>query len=320
MKKISVIIPNYNGEKFIPECFEALQKQSFKDFEIILVDNASEDESVELAKRHSGSIPLRVIGLDVNYGFARAVNEGICESSAEYVILLNNDTKVGTHFVEKLLFAIDGHQDIFSAQALMLNYNNRKLVDSAGDCFSVLGWAFARGKDRPASRYRTDCDIFSACAGAAIYRRALFDKIGYFDEKFFAYLEDVDIGYRARCYGYRNVLAHRAKVLHIGSGSSGSRHNSFKVSLSARNAVFVMYKNFEPWQMALNFLPALAGTIIKTFYFTGKGLGKDYLKGIFSAISGLSGVQRPDYGKTHDDVNWQIEKEMCANVVRRITG
>lgn len=316
MRKLSVVIPNYNGAEFIPECFKALSKQSFKDFDVIFVDNASEDESVRIARENAGELELRVIELDINYGFARAVNEGIKASDAEYVILLNNDTKAGAHFAEELLYAIDGLNYIFSAQAHMLRYDDSRLTDSAGDYFCVLGWAFSRGKDKPARRYREDCEIFSSCAGAAIYRKAVFEKIGYFDEKFFAYLEDVDIGYRAWLNGYRCIFAHKARVLHVGSGASGSRHNSFKVSLAARNAIFVMYKNFAPWQKALNFLPVLIGIIIKALFFTSKGLGKAYIKGILSALGGLSGIEKPDFSAICAYNSRFVQKELCRNTVK----
>lgn len=315
MRKVSVVIPNFNGAKFIPECFEALGKQSFKDFDVIFVDNASEDGSVELARSCAKNLLLRVITLDINYGFAKAVNEGIKASGAEYVILLNNDTKAGVHFVEELVKSIEGHKDIFSAQAHMLRYDDSRLTDSAGDCFCLFGWAFSRGKDKPAKLYKEDCDIFSSCAGAAIYRRAVFEKIGYFDEKFFAYLEDVDMGYRAKLYGYRNIFAHKAKVLHVGSGASGSRHNSFKVSLAARNAVFLMYKNFAPWQKAVNFIPVFAGIIVKALFFASKGLGKDYAKGVLSAVGGLSGIKKTDFDGICADNSRGVQRELCRNVI-----
>lgn len=318
MRKVSVVIPNYNGEKWIPECLAALQKQSFQDFDVIFVDNASEDDSLTLARERAGGLSMRIVELDINYGFARAVNEGIKASGAEYVILLNNDTKAGARFVEELLRAIEGHEDVFSAQALMLRSDNKRLTDSAGDYFCALGWAFARGKDRPAKLYDENREIFSACAGAAIYRRAVFEKIGYFDEKFFAYLEDVDIGYRAKRCGYRNIFAHRAKTLHAGSGSSGSRHNSFKVSLAARNAVFLMYKNFAPWQKAVNFLPVLLGMIVKTVFFASKGLGRDYIKGVFSAFGGLSELEKGGFGANGSDNDPEIQKELWRNVVKII--
>jgi GT2 family glycosyltransferase len=155
-----------------------------------------------------------------------------------------------------------------------------ELIDSAGDMYCCLGWAFARGKDRPSSEYDKKAEIFSACAGAAIYRRSVFDEIGYFDEEHFAYLEDVDIGYRARINGYRNFYEPSASVYHAGSGISGSRYNRFKIDLSSRNNVYVAYKNMPLLQLVLN-LPFLAvGTFVKTLFFAGKGEGLTYIRGL----------------------------------------
>lgn len=148
MKKVTIVIPNYNGEKYIDECFSALTKQSYKDFDVILADNGSEDNSISKACQYKDKLDLKIKKLNCNYGFAKAVNEGIRQSQAEYVILLNNDTHAGRHFVENLLKAIEMEKDVFAAQALMLQYNSPELVDSAGDYFCGLGVAFSAGKDK----------------------------------------------------------------------------------------------------------------------------------------------------------------------------
>ncbi len=318
MNKITIVIPNYNGEKYIPQCLKALDRQEMKDFKVIIVDNGSDDNSVATAKSCPHSFAMDIIELNSNYGFSKAVNQGIMASESEYVILLNNDTSVERHFTQELVARLEGQEDIFSAQALMLNYSDRRLVDSAGDWLCVLGWAFSRGKDKKASGYDRECDIFSSCAGAAIYRRSVFDEIGLFDEDFFAYLEDVDIGYRARLYGYRNVYAPKAKVLHVGSGASGSRHNAFKVSLSARNSILVMYKNFAVWQMIINFLPVMAGIAVKTVFFAKKRLAGEYIKGIVSAISKAREVERVKVPEGKGGNYAVMEKELLVNALRRI--
>lgn len=125
----------------------------------------------------------------------------------------------------------------------MIAYHNQEVMDDAGDEYTLMGWTFKRGDGKSVDAYNKPCKVFSACAGAALYRREVFEKIGYFDEHFFAYMEDVDISYRARIYGYYNVYCPKAKVYHIGSATSGSRHNAFKVRLAARNNVYVAYKN-----------------------------------------------------------------------------
>ena len=122
--------------------------------------------------------------------------------------------------------------------------------------------------------------IFASCAGAAIYRKELFSRIGYFDEEHFAYLEDTDIGYRARILGYENWYAPEAVVYHVGSGTSGSRYNQFKTRYSSRNNIYMIYKNMPLWQIILNLPFLAAGFGIKILFFSLKGLGREYLAGI----------------------------------------
>ena len=315
MYKVSVVIPNFNGEQYIDECMTALRKQTEKDFEVILVDNASEDDSVAVFESY-GDMNISTILLDENYGFSRAVNEGIKASAAEYVILLNNDTHVGKRFVQALVEAMEEDDNIFSAQAHMLQYSDRSLTDSAGDYFCALGWGFSKGKDENASKFTEKRDVFSACAGAAIYRKSIFEEIGYFEEAFFAYLEDMDMGYRARLHGYRNVFAPEAKVLHIGSASTGSRYNEFKTRLSARNSMLVMYKNFAGWQFLINMPFILAGIMIKSVFFAKQKLLKAYLKGILEAFVTARKVERQkseDIKKNYGT----IQKELMKNILIR---
>ncbi len=315
MYKASVVIPNYNGEKYIDECMNALRKQREQSFEVILVDNASEDKSIAAFEAYN-DLNIRTITLDENYGFSRAVNEGIKASESEYVILLNNDTHVGKNFVGALVDAMDEDDNIFSAQAHMLQYSDRTITDSAGDYFCALGWGFSRGKDEKASKFTERRDVFSSCAGAAIYRKSVFETIGYFDEVFFAYLEDMDIGYRAKLHGYRNVFIPEAKVLHVGSGSSGSRYNEFKTKLAARNSMLVMYKNFAGWQFLVNIPFILAGIILKSAFFAKQKLLKAYLKGILEAFVTAGKVERQkscDIKKNYGT----IQRELMRNILIR---
>ena len=280
MSKVTVVIPNYNGIIFMDRCLSCLTKQTYQDFQIIVVDNCSEDGSELVVENYKDCLNIAVIKLDENKGFSKAVNIGIEASDSEYVILLNNDAYTDENFIKELINKMNSDDRIFSAQALMLQEQNSTLVDSAGDYFSALGWGFSRGKDRSSSIYNHDMEIFSACAGAAIYRKNILDEIGYFDESFFAYLEDMDLGYRARLKGYINVLASRAVVYHVGSGSSGSRHNAFKVKLSSRNSFLVMYKNFAWWQWPLNIGLIGMGYLIKIIFFKQKNLANYYIAGV----------------------------------------
>ena len=224
--EVSVVIPNYNGIAFLDSVLASLEGQTLKNFEVIFVDNGSSDGSCSFV---AGNYPwVHIIELPENYGFCKAVNEGIKASRAPYVLLLNNDTEVKEDFLEEMVAAIRRHKRAFSCAARMVQYHDRDRLDDAGNFYNALGWSFARGKGRDIHTYEKEEQIFSSCGGAAIYRRKLFEKIGYFDEEHFAYLEDTDIGYRARIYGYENWYAPKAIVYHVGSGTSGSRYISFQ--------------------------------------------------------------------------------------------
>lgn len=263
--KVTIVIPNYNGKHFMEPCLSSLSEQTYKDFHILVVDNASSDGSIEYMEENYPDIEL--IKLQKNYGFSKAVNIGIQHSRTPYVILLNNDTTVDTRYVEEMVKAIEKSPKIFSVSSKMIQMYHPELIDSAGDLYTLLGWGVCRGCGRPVSNYTKYDEIFTACAGAAIYRRSVFDEIGYFDENHFAYLEDIDIGYRARIYGYYNMYCPTALVYHVGSGTSGSKYNSFKVKLAARNNLYLNYKNMPALQLVLNFIPLAIGYFVKYLFF-----------------------------------------------------
>lgn len=284
MKQITIIIPNYNGIKFIKECLDSLllQEPGTPDFHIVIVDNGSADGSLELVKEIFPQI--QVIALPSNTGFCHAVNIGIEAAKSPYVILLNNDTRAMPSFVRSLYDAIENRPDAFSISAKMLMWDNPELIDDAGDQYCALGWAYARGKGKSAKVYDRPAEVFSACGGAAIYRRSILDEIGLFDEAHFAYLEDLDIGYRARLYGYKNYYEPSAEVIHYGSASSGSRYNNWKTSLSSANSVYIIAKNMPLLQWIWNLPFFIPGFLIKFLFFCKKGMGSLYLKGLWEGV------------------------------------
>ena len=280
--KVTIVIPNYNGKHFMEPCLSSLSEQTYKNFHILVVDNASSDGSIEYMEENYPDIEL--IKLQKNFGFSKAVNIGIQHSRTPYVILLNNDTTVDTRYVEEMVKAIEKSPKIFSVSSKMIQMYHPELIDSAGDLYTLLGWGVCRGCGRPVSNYQKYDEIFTACAGAAIYRRSVFDDIGYFDENHFAYLEDIDIGYRARIYGYYNMYCPTALVYHVGSGTSGSKYNSFKVKLAARNNLYLNYKNMPALQLVLNFIPLAIGYFVKYLFFCKIGFGKDYKEGFIEGL------------------------------------
>lgn len=280
MPEVTVVIPNYKGISFIEECLSSLyaQEPGSPDFEVLVVDNASGDGSIELIREHFPR--TRLICLEENTGFCHAVNVGIRESTAPYVLLLNNDTRVYPDFVKHLVEAMERNPGAFAVSSAMLMWDKPELVDDAGDQYCVLGWAYGRGKGKPYGKYDRPAGIFSACGGAAIYRRSILEEIGLFDEGHFAYLEDLDIGYRARIYGYENLYEPAARVIHYGSASTGSRYNEWKTRRAAANSVYVAVKNMPLLQLLLNLPFLLLGCVVKFLFFTRKKMGKLYLQGL----------------------------------------
>ena len=312
-EKVTVIIPNYNGKHFMEACLSSLEKQTYHAYKILVVDNASSDGSIEFMQKNYPDIEL--IALDQNYGFSKAVNVGILHSTTPYVLLLNNDTTVDPHFLEEMVAAIRTSPRNFSVSSKMIQMYHPELIDSAGDLYTVLGWAICRGTGRPVSNYTVSDRIFSACAGAAIYRRAVFKKIGYFDEAHFAYLEDVDIGYRARIYGYHNTYCPDAVVYHVGSGTSGSKYNSFKVKMTGRNNIYLNYKNMPLPQIILNILPLAFGFAVKYMFFLKIGFGKDYLAGTKEGLQNMRRQKKVPFQIRHLPNYLSIEADLIANTI-----
>ena len=287
MEKVTVVIPNYNGRDFLQECLQSLKKQASgtPEFKVVVVDNGSQDGSAKLVQEEYPQIELEA--LQENTGFCHAVNIGIKKAHSPFVILLNNDAKVFPDFVSALCHAIEKRPDAFAVSAKMLMWDKPDLMDDAGDRYCALGWAYGRGKGKPAKEYDRAVQVFSACGGAAIYRRAVFEKIGLFDEAHFAYLEDLDIGWRARIYGYRSFYEPSAQVLHYGSASTGSRYNETKTVLAAANNVYVVGKNMPLFQKLINLPFLVMGFFVKFLFFMKRGMGGFYLQGILQGLKKL---------------------------------
>lgn len=315
MKKVSVIIPNYNGMQYVKRCLDSLMVQTLTDWEILFVDNGSQDGSRQLVEKEYPRV--KVITLPENQGFCGAVNAGIRAAEAEYVVLLNNDTEAEPDFLENLYEGIRKKKKAFSASAMMIQFHDRDKIDDAGNYYNALGWAFALGKGKPREGYRKERKIFSACGGAAIYRKELVEKLGYFDEEHFAYLEDTDLGYRAQIAGYENWYLPKARVYHVGSGTSGSRYNQFKIRYSSRNNIYMLYKNMPLPQILLNLPLLAAGFGIKLIFFTLKGFGREYAAGIKNGFS-ISKKSGKVPFKWENFLHYcDIQIQLWVNIVRR---
>ena len=313
--EVSVVIPNFNGIAFLDSVLASLEGQTLSNFEVILVDNGSTDGSCSFVTANYPWVHL--IELSETFGFCGTIHAGIRTAKAPYVLLLNNDTEVKEDFVEEMLAAIRRHKNAFSCGARMVQYHDRDRLDDVGNYYCALGWSFARGRGKDIHAYETEDKIFSACAGAAIYRKKIIEKIGYFDEEHFAYLEDTDIGYRARIYGYENWYAPKAIVYHVGSGTSGSRYNQFKTRYSSRNNIYLIYKNMPLLQIILNLPFLAAGFLIKFLFFAIKGMGKEYAAGIKNGFSISMKNQKVPFRIKHLPNYCKIQLELWINIIRR---
>ncbi len=314
--KVSVVTPNYNGEKFLKTFFESLNNDSECVGEVIIVDNGSTDNSKDYIKSNSFNFPVRLIENKENVGFSPAVNQGIMEAKYEYIFSLNNDTEVKKGSIKALVDLISSDDSIFSLQAKMLQYNNKELIDDVGDEYNLLAWTKKTGENHNSNEYSDVQEIFSACAGAAMYKKSLLSEIGMFDDNFFAYMEDVDLAIRSRINGYKNLLCPDAIVYHIGSATSGSRYNEFKVRLAARNNVWVVYKNFPIPLKIINFIFLFLGFLIKYLFFVKKGFGSIYLAGIREGLSTRSKINKVKFKSKNTKNYFKIEYRLIINTFK----
>jgi GT2 family glycosyltransferase len=242
---VSVIIPNYNGEKHLRECLDSLKIQSFDKFDIIIVDNNSSDKSVDIINNEYSFVKL--INMTSNSGFSKAVNTGIRfalkNSNIKYIILLNNDIKCDKDFIKELISGFS-NSDTGSVASKMMNFYNTDIIDDAGDFINKKGLPTARGnKKKDSPEFNKEKFIFSACAGAAAYSREVFEIVGLFDEDFFAYYEDIDFSYRMQLAGYKCYYNPKAFCYHK-RGATFSSRGELTTMLCEKNLVALRLKNY----------------------------------------------------------------------------
>lgn len=262
--RFSVIIPNWNGRHHLEECLQSLQRQSFRNYEVVLVDNASRDGSVPFVREHFPGVSILELG--ENHGFAGGVNAGIRASRGEYVVLLNNDTAVERDWLSHLDRAVTENRHIWLFASLLVNYYDHSLVDSAGDAFDLCLGPYKIGEREPVRQHLSRRLIFGACGGGGCYRRELFDRIGLFDEDFFAYFEDSDLSFRANWSGLRCLAVPEAVIYHKVGGTSDADRASrdrFDV-MRRRNYIFLIVKNY-PLEFLARYAPFIVASHCLTF-------------------------------------------------------
>lgn len=272
MPKISLIIVNYNGGALLRNCLEGIKKQTFQDFEIIIVDNFSADDSredIETFLRKVGiSNKFKIIMLDRNTGFSQGNIQGLRVSKSSIIATLNNDTKPEEGWLEELLKALDKNPKVGICASKLVVYGTNS-IDSAGDCFTQFLKGDKRGEGQHIGEFDKPDFVFGACAGAALYRREMIEKIGFLDEDFFLIHEDTDLNFRTQLAGWKVLYVPTAVVHHKVRSSIGNM-SDLAMYYTLRNSEFVRVKNV-PLGVFLRCLPEfLLGTVSEFFYFAVK--------------------------------------------------
>lgn len=317
MTAVSVIIVNYNGSSLLQECLDSLREQTMKDFEVIFVDNASSDGSVEFVCRNYPEV--KVIVSRTNLGYGGGNNLGIQEASGGHIVLLNNDTKADPRWLEFLVATAESDPEAGMCASKIMNYYEPETIDNTGLIMYRDGVARGRGRlEKDTGQYDAVEEVFfpSGCAG--LYRREMLDQIGALDEDFFLYVDDVDIGLRGRLAGWRCLYAPSAVVYHKYSATT-EPYSRLKAYLVERNRIWVVMKYFP--------LPMAAASICHTFrrYLlqaygasTGKGAGGRFLKS--ASLPEVAGTLLRSYGAAFLASGKMLRKRRAAMRLKRVSN
>ncbi len=282
--RVSVIVVNWNGRELLPECLDALQQQTYPFFTVIVVDNGSADGSVQFMRVRYPEV--KTISLSTNTGFSAANNRAIQTVNTAYVALLNNDAVPHPSWLQALVDGLDENPRAGCAASKMLLYDQRHMIDRAGDGYTRAGAALMRGRGSSAGEFDRCEPVFGACAGAALYRTSMFADIGLFDEDFFLLYEDVDLSFRAQLGGYQCVYVPDAIVYHKGS-TSIVRDSPLSVYYGHRNIEWVYLKNMPSPLVARTIVPHIMYGVMALIFFVTKGRGRPFVRAKLSLLSNI---------------------------------
>lgn len=281
----TIIIVNFNAGAKLAKCLEHLERQSRRDFSVTVIDNASSDASLDAARR--SPLQPEVIEAGANLGFAAGNNRAAETAQGEWLVFLNPDAYAAPDWFEKLMAGAARYPWADAFGSTQIDAGDPSRLDGAGDVLHVLGIPYRGGFGWPASSIPPDGECFAPCAAAAMYRRVVFEKLGGFDERFFCYGEDVDLGFRLRLSGGRAVQLAEARVFHEGSGITG-RHSDFTVYHGNRNRIWMLYKDMPGelyWPLAPLRLAADLYLLLRSFTV---GIGPAYWRALVDGYGGLS--------------------------------
>ena len=296
--RLTVVVLNYNGRALLETMLASLALQTCEDFGIVVVDNGSSDDSLDFLAEHRPSV--QVVALERNVGVTAALNIGLRSSAGEYVALFNNDMELEPDCLDELMRALVLHREAGSATPKMLDFVDRAVIDGAGDLLSWRGGGRRRGHgERDNGQYEEEQEIFGACGGSAIYRRAALEAVGGFDEAYFAYYEDIDWAFRAQLAGFRCRYVPSAVLYHRGSATLGRGMTDFNCYHLWRNPIWLVAKCF-PAGTLLRHAPGLLRGQLGNLYVAVRvrkprvwaRAMRDALRGLPAALRKRRAVQR----------------------------
>jgi len=279
-KKLAIVILNWNGQKFLEQFLPKLLDSCPNYAEVIIADNASEDQSVSFIQTHYPQI--RLIQNPKNGGFSKGYNEALQQIEANYYCLLNSDIEVGKNWIEPIVELLDAHDDIAIAQPKLRSFHERQKFEYAGASGGFLdryGYPFCRGRlfsvvEEDHGQYNDIIDIFWATGAAMFVRSELYHELGGLDEDFFAHMEEIDFCWRVKNHGKRIVVVPQSEVFHVGGGTL-PKNNAFKTFLNFRNNLFLLVKNLPQNRLLITLFLRFFMDISAALHFLFQGHRKD---------------------------------------------
>ena len=307
----TVIVPNYNGVRHLPVVLDALRGQHFRDFEVIVVDDASTDDSVALLTSRYPDV--RVIENRTNVGFVRACNTGAAAARGRMLVLLNSDTEPEPAWLAELVKSFVANPQAAMVTSKLLLFDRRDTLHTAGDLLGVDGIPRNRGVwEVDQGQYDAAPVVFSGCGGATAYRREVWQALGGFDEDFWMYLEDVDFGFRARLAGWEAIFAPAARVYHHLSASGGDVLASYYVG---RNTIWLIAKNMPRALLRRNALAIVRGQLVVTFAALRNWRGEAARARLRGQLAGLLGLPQQLQKRRAIQPRRQIEDTELAKLL-----
>ncbi len=316
MPEISVIILNWNGRQFLEDCLGSMQRQTFRDFETIFVDNGSSDGSIEYVRARFPEV--KVLALQTNRGFAGGNIAGYEQSAGDLIVLLNNDTEAHPRWLEEVRSASMIYAEAGSFASKMMYFDKRDQVENCGFDVGLEGATVDLGRDElDGPAWNEPRQVFGGCGGAVAYRRAMLEDVGFLDRDFFMTYEDVDLSFRAQLRGYGCVYVPGAIVYHR-YRATNKKTPSRQVFYSQRNIDFVYLKDM-PLSLMLRSAPErLLYEIGAAIYFAKQGTGTAFLKSKWDVFRHLPSLlrKRREIQARRTATNAQIRAKMQVSVLR----